>query len=491
MIPLVAPIAIYLFAAFTMPFANILGRKPRNIYAILLALAALGSVALLYSEAMAGTATYWFGNWEPAGGIVYGITLAMDAFSWLMLSAISVLGLAVVVYSHKYTEKDESQYKYFALLFLLCAGMSGVVMTGDLFNLFVFLEISALSAVGLVAFRGEKNALAASFNYLVLASIATAFILIAVMLLYAETGTLNLADVASRMQDNFVVQFALALFIAGFAIEAALLPVHNWLPDAHSGAPSAVSALLSGAVVKMGVYGLLRVLFTLYIIAGANGLLLVLGLASMIGASFLMLRQSDIKRLLAYSTVSNVGFIIFGVGLGTFAGMSGALFHLVNHALFKGLLFLAAGAVIMQVKTRDMNSMGGLAKKMPWTMLAFAVGALAASGVPPFNGFASKWVLYNASFEISPLLTALALFASALTLAAMMKAFSGAFLGKMPHELSHVKEVPRSMLASMLLLALLCIVMGLFPDFVLEKVVNPAVNALLSPEIYAKAVLNP
>lgn len=488
MIPLITPILIYLFTAFTSPLVGLLNSKVRDYYVMLMALACLAIALSFYPQASLGITTYWVGGWAPAE-TVYGITLALDAFSWLFLLIVALLGFSTAVYSHRYMEKGANLPKYYTLLCLLCAGMSGVVLTGDLFNLFVFTEVTAFSAIGLVAFRGDRNALAAAFNYLVIISLATVLILIAIMLLYGETGTLNMAHVAAKMPWNFTVQVALGLFVAGFAIEAAFFPVYNWLPDAHGGAPSSISAMLSGAIVKMGVYSFLRILFTVYGASGPSGLFLTMGLASMFTGVTLALIQTDFKRLLAYHTVSQMGYIIFGIGIGTYLGIAGGLFHLLNHAIFKGLLFLTAGAVLYRTGTKDLNRLGGLARNMPITAFAFAVGALSISGIPPFNGFASKWILYNASFAYNPLFTVVAVFASALTLASFMKVFHAVFLGNRPKELEGVKEVPVSMAAPMVLLALLCIAIGLFPDVLLDNVIYPAVSALLAQHEYIKAVL--
>ena len=488
MIPIIAPIIVYLFAAFTSPFVALVNKRLRSIYIALAALVSLGIVVSWYDAATAGASVYWLGAWVPTYTI-YGITLVLDGLSWFFAFIISFLAFLVAVYSYSYVEKDKNLAQYYFLFPLLCAGMTGIVLTGDLFNMFVFLEISAISSIGLVAFRRDKKALSSAFNYLMLGAIATAMILVSIMLLYGETGTLNMAQVAEKMNDSLVTQVALALFIAGFAIESAMVPVHNWLPDAHSGAPSSISAMLSGVIVKMGLYGLLRLLFTVYIITGTSGLLLSLGLASMFAGGVLALLQNDFKRMLAYSTISQLGYVVMGIGLGTTAGLVGGLFHLANHAVFKGLLFLTAGAVLKQTGIRDLNRLGGLAKNMPLTTIAFAVGAMAISGVPPFNGFASKWILYNASFEISPLLTVVALFVSGITLAYFLKAFHGAFLGNPRPELKEVKEVPLSMTLPMLFLALLCIVMGLFPDYFIDTFITPMASALADPSAYYNAVM--
>jgi multicomponent Na+:H+ antiporter subunit D len=207
-----------------------------------------------------------------------------------------------------------------------------------------------------------------------------------------------------------------------------------------------------------------------------------------IGVS-LALVQTDIKRMLAYHTISQVGYVLMGIGLGSYIGISGALYHFANHAIFKALMFLAAGAVLHQTGTRDLNRLGGLARNMPLTTIAFTAGALAISGVPPFNGFASKWMLYNASFEVNPLITAVALLASAITLGSFLKIFHTAFLGTRPKEFEGVKEAPLFMTLPMLAFALACLLMGLFPDQVLQYLVFPATDALASPAAYASGVL--
>jgi len=476
------PTILYLFGAVTAPVAGTLGLRARSAYVSGIALFALLIAVASYPAALAGE-TYWVGDWIPAGSTAYGISLSIDALSWVFLLVITLIGLAVTIYSHSYPMGEADRSKYYLLLGLLLAAMTGIVLASDLFNLFVFLEIAVLSAVGLVAFRGEKAALDGAFNYLVLITVGTSFVLLAVILLYAATGTLNMAQIAAKiadapLRDNLAVYAALGLFFVGFSLEAAFMPLHNWLPDAHSGAPSPVSALLSGVFVKIGLYALLRILFSVYGLSGASNLLVIIGIVSMVGGVLLAFIQTDFKRLLAYHTVSQLGYVVLAIGLGTPIGIAAGLFHMLNHAIFKALLFFTAGAIIRKLDTRNLNEMGGLAKKMPLTTLAFTVGALAISGVPPFNGFASKWLIYNATFASNPVITGLALLTSALTLASFFKVFHGAFLGATPKKYEGLTDVPLSMAAPMLALAALCLIIGLFPFETLNIVIYPALSAV-------------
>jgi multicomponent Na+:H+ antiporter subunit D len=258
------------------------------------------------------------------------------------------------------------------------------------------------------------------------------------------------------------------------------------MPEAYSAAPHGASMLLIGMKYGTGLYAILRLLSVLFAFVGTSWLLIGLGLITMSVGVMMAMVQTDFKRMLSYHAISQLGYMVLAAGLGSVLGMTGCLFHVLNHVLYKGMLFLAAGAVIWRTGETDVNKMGGLAKYMPLTALAYAVGALSISGIPPFNGFASKWIIYNASFAVHPAITAIALLVSVLTLASFLKVFHAVFLGSGNKV---VKEAPLTMTAPMMLLALLCILIGLFPDIVLGAIITPAVKVLLNPGAYINAVL--
>ncbi|MFH1470428.1 MAG: proton-conducting transporter membrane subunit, partial [Candidatus Micrarchaeota archaeon] len=279
---------------------------------------------------------------------------------------------------------------------------------------------------------------------------------------------------------------ALTIIFAGIGIKTSFFPLHTWMPEAYSAAPHSASMLLIGMKYGTGLYALLRIISVIFGFVGLSTFLVIIGVVTMLVGVLMAMVQTDFKRMLSYHAISQLGYMVLAAGLGSMLGMTGCLFHVVNHVFYKGMLFLAAGAVIWRTGETDVNRMGGLGKYMPLTALAYAVGAFSISGIPPFNGFASKWIIYNATFQVHPLLTAIAILVSALTLASFLKVFHAVFLGK---GTKVVKEAPLSMTAPMMLLALLCILIGLFPDFVLVNLVTPAAAVLLNPGAYINAVL--
>ena len=307
----------------------------------------------------------------------------------------------------------------------------------------------------MVAFGVEHEELEASFKYLVLGSIGSSFIIFGIALLYSVTGTLNLAHNASILDNAFpskIVQFIAALFIMGFGVKAAIIPFHAWLPDAHSSAPAPISAMLSGLLIKaIGVYCLIRIFFNVFGFGQSySNVLIVLGTLSMVIGALLATGQDDFKRMLAYSSISQMGYIIFAFGLGTPLGIIGGLLHLVNHAFFKSLLFLCSGAVEYATGTRDLQKLGGLWKKMPVTSATCSIASLSISGIPPLGGFFSKLVIVIATVQaydiLGPMayvLAGITVFVSFITIVYFVKLQKLALFGPLPDTLKHVKEVPR------------------------------------------------
>jgi multicomponent Na+:H+ antiporter subunit D len=310
--------------------------------------------------------------------------MVMDGFSVLVLCIITIVGFLSVFYSISYIKRYTSENFFYALFCLMIAGMSGVVLSGDLFNIFVFLEISVISAYALVAFGVEKNELEASFKYQVLGSLASFFILFGIGLIYWKTRTLNIADIREVLKAGYDRPFYIfveLIILCGFGLKAAIIPFHAWLPDAHSSAPSPISAMLSGVLIKaVGIYVIIRLFFNMFELTESMSVLITtLGALSMVIGVFLAIGQWDIKRLLAYHSISQMGYVILSVGMGMILisrgerseiavlAVAGGLFHLVNHAAFKGLLFLNAGAIEYTLGTRDLKEMGGLARSMPAT----------------------------------------------------------------------------------------------------------------------------
>ena len=426
----------------------------------------LGNLTMVLLTAMAlatigGNGLYHVGGWGRLG-----IDLRLDGLSSLMLMAINVVGLCAAIFSVDYMTRYTAKGYYYALFLFMVAGMNGVVLSGDLFNLYVFMEIAAISSYALVAFGCEHEELEASFKYAVLGGVASSLILIGIAVLYGVTGNLNMARVAAHLEDapSKSTAFALALFLAGFGLKAALVPFHAWLPDAHPSAPAPVSAMLSGVVIKaLGIYVLCRLVFNVF---GAGPQILfvirMLGCVSMVVGVVLAIGQWDMKRLFAYHSISQIGYVAVGIGLGTPLGIAGGLFHMVNHSVFKSLLFLNAGAVEYATDTRDLKKLGGLQARMPTTANTSLVASMSIAGIPPFNGFWSKLLIVVACVEAGAYWLAFgAVVVSLLTLASFLKVQRYAFFETARSALAKIEEVPALMRVAMLLLAALCLLSSL------------------------------
>ena len=446
---------------------------------------------------------YKIGGWEPVAGIPIAIYFVLDGLSIFMLCIVNLIAFLSGFYAISYIKKYTAENNFYALFSLMVAGMNGVILTGDLFNLFVFLEIAVIASYALVAFGVEKEELEASFKYQVLGGLASLLILFSIGLLYWNTKTLNIADIATLVKTgtyNKILIFSQLVLIAGFGLKAAIIPFHAWLPDAHSSAPSPISSMLSGVLIKaIGIYAIIRLFFNMFAISQEVALTLTtLGVLSMVIGSLLAIGQWDIKRMLAYSSISQVGYIIMGIGIGlliltrngnkTIAALSifGGLYHLVNHAVFKGLLFLSAGAVEHRTGIRDLNKLGGLSSKMPVTSSSSLIASLSISGIPPFNGFFSKLVIIIAAIQGQYYwLAGIAIVISIITLAYFLKLQKNTFYGKAKNKIDNIKEVPFTMCFSMIVLAILCICLSLLiiPG-IREAVIEPVVNTLINKANY-------
>lgn len=504
-------IALPLLAAFLIPLIDRFSKIIRNLVCLLLASFNTITSFIVSSQVYKnGTITYVFGGEKttilmPSGNIIpIRIMLTIDGFGILIAISCSLVMLAIVIYSMRFM-KEPRLGKYYSLLMLVLASINGLVLTGDLFNLFVFLEILSLSSAGLIAFwRQDDEAPEAAFKYLVISSIATLFVLLAIAIFYGQYGALNLAALSKLIEYNFFDKIALGILIVGFAMKCGAVPMHMWVPDTYSRSPASISAMFV-IVTQISLYALIRTVFTLFGIKLnlfiTGWVMIILGILSMVVGILMALPQKDIKRLMAFHAISQTGYMLLGVGVGLAVlsnpgalnsygidAMNGGIFHIINHALYKGLLFLTAGAIFYSTGKQNMNEMGGLAKKMPLTAVLFVVGALAIAGMPPFNGFASKFLLYESVFKFNPLLSIIAMVVSILTLASFMKVFYSAFLRSSKIE-PNIREVPRPMLIGMMLLGALIIIIGLFPGYVVEHFIQPATSALLNQAAYQGAVL--
>lgn len=484
-------VALPLGAAFVLAFLD----KTKQVVSDILInattfIVSVLSLVLLIFLKDNGVFVYTMGRWFPPKGINF----VADGLSCLMLVVINWVALFATLYSVSYMKRFTAKAKFYSLFALMLAGMNGVVLTGDFFNLFVFLEIASIASYALVAFGVGAEELEAAFKYMVMSSVASIFVLFSVGLLYGLTGSLNMADIGGIIQGqkNLLLSFSLVLFLAGFGLKAAVIPFHSWLPDAHPSAPAPISAMLSGVLIKaLGIYAIMRILFNVYGMSiQLSWVLMVMGVISMVVGGILALRQRDFKRLLAYSSISQIGYIMIGLGCGNYWGLLGAVFHLFNHATFKALLFLNSGAVEYSTGTRDLEEMGGLSKVMPVTGTTSTIGSLSISGLPPFNGFWSKLFIIIGLVQAGRYsLAVLAVLVSVLTLAYYLKVQRFAFFGTLKEKWARIKEVPKVMCTSMIILAVICIGAGILFYPLMKAVLEPAVTVLQEGTKYSGIIL--
>jgi multicomponent Na+:H+ antiporter subunit D len=490
-------VIVPMLSAFLIPLFSRLWQRLSDLIAsiagaVLLGLSCYGIASLVTGSP---TLVYRMGGWIP----FLGITLVYDSLTALVSLALNVVGLAALVFSVRYLDRYTGRWKFYTLFMLVLAGLNGVVVTGDLFNLFVFIEISAVASYALVAFGADFDELEAGFKYMVLGEIGGMAILLAIAMLYAKASSLNMAVLSQIIAANGhtpLFWFIVATFLVGFAVKMAMVPFHAWLPDAHPSAPAPVSALLSGVFIKvLGVYAMSRVMFNVFGLSRANApaffnLLVGFGVLSILAGGLLAYNQKDYKRLLAYSSISQVGYILIGLGVGNYWGIVGALFHLLAHALGKGLLFLTSGSVERETGTRDLDRLSGLEKTMPATSWSYLAGSLSIAGVPPFAGFFSKLFIIVGALEAKMYwLAVLAALFSTVTLGYLVKVVNKAFFVRKDVTPTPARESPGTMVLAMLFLAIVTLLVGVGFKPVLNWLVGPAAQVLLNGLGYARTVL--
>ena len=476
-----------LLAAFLVLFT----RKYKIIFATASIITSIVFILNLSSRVLSGDkVTYHLGGWQGP----LGISLVVDGLSFFFSLIVLGLGLLVIVYSMP--ERSYGRTYYFLLLVSL-SSMIGVIYTADIFNMYVFYELLSLAVYLLIAYPKTGVTLRASFNYLIMGGVGLSFFLLGVGFLYAMTGTLDIFHIAKKMSVAFdssmqMVIMSFVLIATGMGIKTAVFPLHGWLPDAHSMAPSPVSALLSGVTVKIGIYCLIRVVYTvfsaeMFLLININNILMVLGVVSLLFGASMALAQTDLKRLLAYSTINQLGIVLIGLGIGTELGLTGALFHVLNHTIMKSTLFFCAGIMITEAGTRDVQGLKGFSRQQPAITFAFIIASLGMIGIPPVNGFASKWLICLAAVEAGyVVLVVIILVASAIAAAYYFRVIQMLFSGSLKQGLMPSHEggqvIHRGNLFRVwpiYILAAGCLLLGLVPALGVS-LVKPAVSLLLS-----------
>jgi multicomponent Na+:H+ antiporter subunit D len=437
---------------------------------------------------------YELGGWQPPWGIEYRI----DALNALIAVIVSAMASLAMLYAPKSVEKEIPEHvePLFYAAFQLCLlGLLGIALTGDIFNLFVFLEVSSLSSYALIAMGKHRKALTASFYYLVLGTMGATFFLIGVGMLYAATGSLNMADILARFaefEELQLVTTSLAFIVVGVALKAAVFPLHSWLPSSYSQAPSVVSVFLAASATKVAIYVLIRCLFNVYPMEYWTSivlpdLLVGIGCVGILYGSFRAFGQLDMKRLLAYSSVAQIGYMMVGIGLINQTAMTATLLHLFNHALIKAALFMVAGILLYRANTTNLKDLRGLGRDMPWTLLAMAIAGLSLIGMPGTVGFISKWFLISGAIETGRWYVVLVVLASSIiAILYVWKMIEALYFGSsdkvrinVGQDNKGINQTPVSMVLAVWIAALSCVYFGLDSDLP-RQAAETAVQALFA-----------
>lgn len=450
------------------------------------------SIALLWQVRDGGELHYAFGDWEPPWGIDY----VVDRLAAYVLLIVSLIGAVTLPYAGRSVAAELTprlQPLFYTLLLLCLAGLLGIVITGDAFNLFVLLEISSLATYALISLGQSRRALTAAYQYLIMGTIGATFYLIGIGLLYMLTGTLNMADLSERVPQltgSSTLHTAFAFITVGLALKLAMFPLHLWLPSAYSSAPSVVSAFLAATATKVALYAMIRFIYSVFgaeftfTEMHAQVLLLPLAIAGVLLGSVVAVFQHGVKRMLAYSSVAQIGYMLIGIGLMSTTGLTASLLHLFNHALIKGALFLAIGALFYRLGGTRLATLAGVARQMPWTMAAFVLGGLSLIGVPGTVGFVSKWYLILGALENGwwPIV-ALVIIGSLIAVVYIGRVIETAYFGERPTDAPMVREAPLALLIPTWLLVAANVYLGIETDLTVGLASEIAAGLLGAAEV--------
>ncbi|SFV37302.1 multicomponent Na+:H+ antiporter subunit D [Devosia crocina] len=450
------------------------------------------SILLLVQVETEGTQTVAFGSWP----IPFGIVFVADRLGAAMALITAVLALAIAVFGLADIRRRQEHAGFHPLYLGMIAGVAGAFLTGDIFNLYVWFEIMLITAMGLLAIDRTRTQLDGTIKYAVLNLLGTLLFLLAVAILYGVTGTLNMADlgrVLSESEPSAALALVAAMFLVAFGIKAGYFPLFFWLPASYHTASIVVSAIFAGLITKVGVYASFRVFTLMFSVdeGGIRELVAVMAAGTMLFGVFGAAVQWDIRRILSFHIVSQIGYMMLGLALATPAAMAGAVFYIVHHIIVKANLFLAAGAIYRATGTYDLRKAGGLMGSHPILALLFAIPALSLAGIPPLSGFWAKYMVIDAAFADSAhWLAGVGLFVGLLTVFSMSKIWVEAFWKTPPLERKHARRVPMAMLVPMAILGLVTLTIGFAPEpFVLYA--DATATSLLDPKTYIEAVLGP
>ena len=493
-------IATPLLGAFLLPLISRFGKKATNLWSLLiLALTDIFAFLLYGSIVERGTIAYTLGAKFPSltapAGFPVRIILVGDALSGFFGLVFLLIASLILIYSLRTLNKYSSLDKFYILYLLLTVGILGFLFTGDFFTLFVFYEINSIATTGLIAFFRNKEGLGAAFHYLAVFAIGSLFLLLGIGLLYSQYGFLNMSAIASGLQFSFLDKIALSFIASALLLKIGAFPFYFWKPEAYKASP--VPAIILSVVSSLSAaYVLFRVAFDIFgLNIGFGWSLVLFAVLSIFAGTFLALKEENLKRILAYLAVSELGYVILGISSGFLSpktnfgleAIQGGLFHMVNDILDMGLLFLVAGSIIYISKTENIFRIRGIAHSHPTLAGFFLIGMLAISGIPPLNSFASKIMIYESIFRLSPVLTIIGILGSILVLAVLIKTFASIFLGE-PTESN--RPVPGIITALIFVFAISMVLIGLFPKQFTASFINPAAKALISRQNYINSVIH-
>ena len=487
-------VGLALFCGFTMLLAGYTSRRlPFFMSLAMNSVFLIMSLFILDHVLTVGPIRYWLGGWRPPWGIEYVVD-AMNAYLLIIVISIVILGLIYSRGNVRHEIEERKHVTFYTLVQLMAAGMYGITVTGDLFNMFIWLEIASLTAYALIAVAGGR-ALRPAYNYVIMGSIGAVLYIFGVGWIYSVTGTLNFADMRLLLPlvyDSRAVQMGFAMIVVGVMIKAYIFPLHLWQPDVYTYAPSTISSMMASVHVKVMFYMLLRMFYSVFTLdfirhyIGLDLLICWVAAIAILAGSIWAIKQRNLKRMLAYSSVSQMGYILLGLGLSPLSpwGLVGVVAHILNHAIGKGCLFMCAGAISQQEGLRDIRDFEGLGKKMPHVCAAFTIAALSMIGIPLTAGFASKLFLIVASLDAAQYpFVAVLLLSGLLNLVYFWRVIDQMYFVKHKGTENALevretgKSLPLSMVAPILILASLCIIMGIIW---LTNIPMPLINHILS-----------